>query len=103
MSIGADETLFKTILRKLGFNRSCFETPLESLSQGQRKKAAIAASLCTKAHLYLWDEPLNYLDVISRIQLEELILSCKPSILLVEHDSAFIENVATRLLTLEKN
>ncbi len=103
MSIGADETLFKTILRKLGFNRSCFETPLESFSQGQRKKAAIAASLCTKAHLYLWDEPLNYLDVISRIQLEELILSCKPSILLVEHDSAFIENVATRLLTLEKN
>ena len=34
----------------------------------------IAGSLLTQAHLYLWDEPLNYIDVFSRMQLEELIL-----------------------------
>ncbi len=90
---GFDESLFKAILRKLDFSREQFEKPISDFSDGQKKKVMIAASLCTPAHLYIWDEPLNYLDVYSRRQLEELILSCKPSMLIVEHDRAFLEAV----------
>jgi len=52
--------------------------------------------MCEKAHLYLWDEPLNYIDVISRIQIEALLLKYQPSILFVEHDQAFVDKVSTQ-------
>ena len=52
-----DETLFKAILRNMDFSREQFEKPLTALSQGQKKKILLAASLCTPAHLYIWDEP----------------------------------------------
>ena len=91
-----DETLFKAILRNMDFSREQFEKPLTALSQGQKKKILLAASLCTPAHLYIWDEPLNYIDVLSRIQVETLIKTHAPTLLLVEHDKIFLENVCTR-------
>jgi lincosamide and streptogramin A transport system ATP-binding/permease protein len=48
-----DESLFKTILRKLGFNREQFEKEMKSFSEGQKKKVCLARSLCQSAHLYL--------------------------------------------------
>lgn len=95
-----DESLFKTILRKLGFAREQFALPMEGFSAGQKKKALLAASLCTPAHLYVWDEPLNYIDVLSRIQLEELLLACRPTLLFVEHDARFCRTVATKTVKL---
>ena len=97
---GIDETLFKTILRKLGFSREQFEKEISIFSEGQKKKILIAASLCEKAHLYIWDEPLNFIDVISRIQIEELLLKYKPGMIFVEHDISFVENVATSVIKL---
>lgn len=79
------------MLNKFGFDKREFETELSQMSAGQRKKAALARSLCERAHLYIWDEPLNYIDVLSRIQIEELILSFRPTLLFVEHDAAFPE------------
>lgn len=90
-----DETLFKAILRNMDFTRDLFDRPLERMSQGQKKKVLLARSLCTPAHLYVWDEPLNYIDVFSRVQLEQLILKAQPAMLLVEHDAVFLEHVAT--------
>lgn len=92
---GIDESLFKTILRKLDFRRAQFEKDMADFSAGQRKKVLIARSLCEEAHLYLWDEPLNYVDVLSRMQIEALIVQYQPTMLLVEHDGAFIDAVAT--------
>ena len=60
----------------------------------------LAASLCERAHLHVWDEPMNYVDVLSRMQLEELILRAQPTLLFVEHDRAFCERVATKTLRL---
>lgn len=93
---GIDETLFKAILRNMDFGRELFDQPLDAMSQGQRKKLLLARSLCIPAHLYVWDEPLNYIDVFSRVQLEELITGFEPTILLVEHDAVFLQNVCTR-------
>lgn len=91
-----DETLFKAILRNMDFTRDLFDRPLDKMSQGQKKKVLLARSLCTPAHLYVWDEPLNYIDVFSRIQLEQLILQSQPAMLLVEHDAVFLSRVCTR-------
>jgi len=91
-----DETLFKAILRNMDFGREHFEIPLDKLSQGQKKKILLARSLCTPAHLYVWDEPLNYIDVLSRVQVETLIQTYQPTLLLVEHDKTFLDRVCTR-------
>ena len=93
---GLDETLFKAILRNMDMSREHFDQDLSELSQGQKKKLLLARSLCTPAHLYLWDEPLNYIDVLSRRQVENLILRYAPTLLVVEHDARFLETVCTR-------
>jgi len=95
-----EESLFKAILRKFGFYREQFEKDLADFSGGQKKKVLIARSLCEQAHLYIWDEPLNYIDVISRIQIEELLLQYRPTILFVEHDRAFSDHIATKYVHL---
>ncbi len=97
---GLDESLFKAVLRKLDFSRAQFEKDISDFSGGQKKKVLIAKSLCEKAHLHVWDEPLNFIDVISRMQIEELLLEYKPTILFVEHDSEFCRNIATKIVEL---
>ncbi len=43
---------------------------------------------------------MNYIDVISRMQMEELLLQYKPTILLVKHDKTFCDNIATEVVQL---
>ena len=95
-----DESLLKTILRKLDFSRTQLDKDINDFSAGQKKKVLIAKSLCEQSHLYLWDEPLNFIDVLSRIQIEDLILKFKPTILFVEHDKTFVENIATKKINI---
>ena len=95
---GLDESLFLTILRKLGFERVQFEKDMGDYSAGQKKKVLLARSLCQSAHLYVWDEPLNYIDVLSRIQIEELLQAFRPTLLFVEHDRVFCEKIATKVV-----
>jgi len=100
---GAELSRFLMLLRKLDFRRSTFELPIQWMSEGQKKKLLIAASLCTPAHLYLWDEPLNYVDVLSRVQIEELIVGSSATILMVEHDETFLDRIGARRLNLIAN
>ena len=93
---GLDESIFLSVLRQLDFERVQFVKNMEDYSEGQKKKVLIAASLVTPAHLYIWDEPLNYIDVFSRMQIEKLILKFEPTMLIVEHDVRFKESVATK-------
>lgn len=99
---GIDQSLFKTILRKLDFSRVQFEKDMADYSAGQKKKVLLARSLCQEAHLYLWDEPLNYVDVFSRMQIEQLIQAFRPTMLLVEHDRAFLSAVGARIVELRR-
>ena len=92
---GADETLVKAILRNMDSSREQFALDMRDYSQGQKKKVLLALSLATPAHVYIWDEPLNYIDVLSRRQIEELLLASDPTLLLVEHDRRFLETVMT--------
>ncbi len=99
-SYDIDESLFKAILRKLGFMRDQFLKDMADFSGGQKKKVLIARSLCERAHLYIWDEPLNYVDVLSRIQIEDLLLEFQPTLLFVEHDKLFCDKIATKIIEL---
>ncbi len=96
-----DLGLFCAILRQLDFDRGQFLENMEDYSEGQKKKILLAASLLTPAHLYIWDEPLNYIDVFSRMQLEKLLQEYQPTLLFVEHDVRFRETIATRTIELE--
>jgi lincosamide and streptogramin A transport system ATP-binding/permease protein len=91
-----DYSLLLSILRQLDMNRVQFEKNIEDFSEGQKKKVLIAGSLLTSAHLYIWDEPLNYIDVFSRMQIEKLIEEYQPTMLIVEHDVRFREKLATK-------
>lgn len=95
-----DKSMFCTILRHLDFERNQFSKNMENYSEGQKKKVLLAASLLTPAHLYIWDEPLNYIDVFSRMQIEKLLLEYQPTMLFVEHDIKFREKIATKIIKL---
>lgn len=95
-----DKSLFCSILRQLGLERIQFVKNIADYSEGQKKKILIAASLLTPAHLYVWDEPLNYIDVFSRMQIEKLLLDYKPTMVFVEHDTRFRERIATEVVAL---
>ncbi len=95
---GTDRTLVCTILRQLGFERSKFEDDISEYSEGQKKKVLIALSLATSAHLYIWDEPLNYIDIFSRMQIENLLLEHRPTMIFVEHDAMFRNKIASDIV-----
>lgn len=98
-----DSSLCFAILAKLGMTKEHFERPMENMSPGQQKKILIASSLAKPAHLYVFDEPLNYLDIVSRMQLEQVILTYQPTMLFVEHDANFLEKIATKIISIDNS
>ena len=97
------ESIFKAMLVKMGLSQFDFDTNIEDMSEGQKKKVLIAKSISEQANIYIWDEPLNYIDILTREQIEETILDYKPTIIFVEHDERFIEKIATKIINIEKN
>lgn len=99
---GGDPDLMRAILARLGFTHDELRASAQELSEGQKKKALIACSLSQRADLYIWDEPLNFVDIISRIQLERLLGEFSPTMLLAEHDRRFCRNTSTTRLWLNE-
>lgn len=98
-----DEGIFRAMLQKLGVDKEKIDKNLENLSEGQKKKIMIARSISDDSEIYIWDEPLNYLDIQSREQIESMILKYKPTMLFIEHDDVFINKVATKIVNLDKD
>lgn len=73
---------------------------MKEYSDGQKKKVLVAVSLSKPAHLFICDEPLNYIDIISRIQIEEIIKEAKPTLIFVEHDRQFVEDISNKIIQL---
>lgn len=91
---GCNKTQFSTILVKMGFTKEMLYRDVNDLSLGQKKFVMLALSLCEQADVYLWDEPLNYIDVYMRKEIERLIKNSDVTMLFVEHDRAFVDAVA---------
>lgn len=95
-----DEGIFRAMLQKLGVDKEKLDKDLSDLSEGQKKKVMIARSISEDAELYIWDEPLNYLDIQSREQIENMILKYKPTLLFIEHDETFVNKIATKIINI---
>lgn len=76
------------------------QRPIETWSGGEKRKLDIARALSDKNQLILLDEPLNYMDVYFREQLEAAILKDTPTIVFVEHDERFGKNIANKIIDL---
>ena len=96
----AQKNISSYALFKMGFSKLDFDTKIEEMSEGQKKKVLIAKSMSEQANIYIWDEPLNYIDIFSRIQIEKMILEYCPTLLFVEHDDAFCNNICTKNINL---
>jgi len=97
---GLDETLFRNVRGVMGSEGDVFDRPLEHMSEGQRKQVELARSFMAPAHVRLWDEPLNYLDITCREQIESVIVRCEPTLVFVEHDAEFVDRIATRVIAI---
>ena len=97
-----DFNIFLNNLHKLGMKRSFFDKKIEYMSKGQQKRVELAKSLTKDAELYIWDEPLNYLDIYNKDQLEKLILKIKPTMIIIDHDIEFINKIANKKIRLTK-
>lgn len=71
------------------------------LSGGERKRLVLDLLLTSGADALLLDEPDNYLDIPTRVWLEEQIINCPSTILMVSHDRSLLERVATKIVVLE--
>ncbi len=78
------------------------DATLASLSGGWLRKAALARALVAKPNILLLDEPTNHLDVAAIQWLEQFLLQFAGAIIFVSHDRAFIRNVATRIIDLDR-
>ena len=78
------------------------ETLVGTLSGGQAKRVALAQALVAKPDILLLDEPTNHLDVAAIEWLEDLLKKFSGAVLLITHDRAFLDNVSTRIVELDR-
>ncbi len=77
-------------------------TLIGPLSGGTRKRVALAQALVAQPDVLLLDEPTNHLDLDAIRWLEELLKAYRGSVLLITHDRAFLDAVATRIVELDR-
>lgn len=90
----------KTILTKLGISK--FETPVGSLSGGQRKRVALAGALINPTDILLLDEPTNHIDNETVDWLEQYLNKRKGALVMITHDRYFLDRVVGRVLELDR-
>jgi len=88
-------------LRDFLFPPERLQSPVSTLSGGERNRLLLARLFARPANLLVMDEPTNDLDVETLELLEELLMEYDGTLLLVSHDRAFLDNVITRSLVFE--
>jgi len=89
------------VLEGLGLSHFDPDTPVGTLSGGQKTRLALAGVLLSSPQFLLLDEPTNHLDIEMLEWLEDWLLDFPGGVLLVSHDRALLDTVATRILELD--
>lgn len=90
----------RATLLGLGFDEAAFSQPVDTLSGGQKSKAAMGRLLLSDANLLLLDEPTNHLDIPSVEWLEEFLRAYTGAAVIISHDRYFLDRVTGRTLEL---
>ena len=93
------QTRVETVIHQLGLSA---QDLIENLSGGTRKRVALARALVVLPDVLLLDEPTNHLDFTSIEWLEELLQAFAGSVIFITHDRRFLDNVATRIIELDR-
>lgn len=87
----------KRILMGLGFSEIDFERPIEKLSGGYRMRVALAHLLLSNPDVLMLDEPTNHLDKPTQRWFEQFLLNSNMTLLIISHDTAFLDQVVTHI------
>jgi ATP-binding cassette subfamily F protein 3 len=87
----------KRILMGLGFTVHDFSRVVDTLSGGYRMRVALAHLLLSNPDVLLLDEPTNHLDKVTQRWFEEFVIASKMTLLIVSHDTKFLDHVATHM------
>jgi ATP-binding cassette, subfamily F, member 3 len=85
------------ILMGLGFSKIDFSRPIEKLSGGYRMRVALAHLLLTNPDVLMLDEPTNHLDKPTQRWFEQFLLSSEMTLLIISHDTVFLDRVVTHI------
>ena len=87
----------KRILMGLGFSEVDFVRPVENLSGGYRMRVALAHLLLSNPDVLMLDEPTNHLDKPTQRWFEQFLLDSDMTLLIISHDTAFLDRVVTHI------
>ena len=91
----------RTLLGGFGFSQEKSQTPVASLSGGEKARLLLSLMSSDRPHLLLLDEPTNHLDVVARELLVEALNDYPGAVIVVSHDPHLIETTADRLWLVE--
>ncbi len=95
------EAEIERVLKGLGFTDQTIDKKLELLSGGWRMRVELAKILVRKPEFILLDEPNNHLDIYSIIWLEKFIADYHGCVIVISHDSTFLNNAVHKILEIE--
>ena len=89
------------VLKGLGFTEAEFDTPIHTLSGGQKTRVALSRILLTQPDIILLDEPTNHLDMDAIRLLETFLSNYRGAVLIVSHDRYFLDRVVSKVIEIE--
>jgi ATPase subunit of ABC transporter with duplicated ATPase domains len=90
-----------SLLAGAGFTVDMQRRPIARLSLGQKARLGLLALRLTEPNFYLMDEPTNHVDIVGQERLEAEILAHEATCVIVSHDRAFVQTIATRFLLID--
>ena len=96
-------TRIRSVLHGMGFGEFAPETPISTLSGGQKTRLALARILLQAPDLLMLDEPTNHLDIETLTWLEDYLRGYAGGILVVSHDRYFLDRLVTTIVEIERH
>jgi ATP-binding cassette subfamily F protein 3 len=97
------ETRIRSVLHGMGFGEFSPDTPISTLSGGQKTRLALARILLQAPDLLMLDEPTNYLDIATLTWLEDYLRGYSGALLVVSHDRYFLDRLVTTIVEIERH